>query len=73
LRLEMQQVNAQLSQIRSNYGQGRPFVPWGVGNRIYREVENIEIRSPQQHKQALQQQIIQVEQQILALESQISI
>jgi hypothetical protein len=72
LRIEMQQVNAQLSQIRSKYGQGRPFVPWGIGNRIYREVENLEMRNPQQHKQMLQQQIIQVEQQILALESQMN-
>ncbi len=72
LRIEMQQVNAQLSQIRAKYGQGRPFIPWGVVNRVYREVENLELRNPQQHKQMLQQQIIQVEQQILALESQIN-
>lgn len=72
LRIEMQQVNAQLSQIRTKYGQGRPFVPWGVGNRIYREVENLELRNSQQHKQTLQQQIIQIEQQILALESQMT-
>jgi hypothetical protein len=72
LRIEMQQVNAQLSQIRNKYGQGRPFVPWGLGNRIYHEVENLELRNPQQRKQILQQQIIQIEQQILALESQIN-
>jgi hypothetical protein len=73
LRIEMQQVNAQLGQIRGQYQQGSPFVPWGLGHRIFREVENIEILGPQQHKQALQQQIIQLEQQILALESQMSL
>jgi hypothetical protein len=69
LKLQLREVNAQLSQIRSNYQQGTPFTPYGVGRRIYREVENLELLQPQQRKQALQQQIFRLEEQILALES----
>ena len=70
LRLELRQVNMQLQQIRNQHGQGAPFVPWGIANRIYREVENIQLSGPQQRKQQLQQEILYLEQQILALESQ---
>jgi len=70
LRLELRQINMQLQQIRNQHGQGAPFVPWGIANRIYREVENIQLSSPQQRKQQLQQEILNLEQQILALESQ---
>ncbi len=69
LKLQLREVNAQLAQIRSNYQQGTPFTPYGVGRRIYREVENLELLQPQQRKQALQQQIFRLEEQILALES----
>jgi DNA-binding transcriptional MerR regulator len=71
LRLELRQVNMQLQQIRTQHRQGSPFVPWGLANRIYREVENIQLSNPEQRKQQLQQQILMVEQQILNLESQI--
>ena len=70
LRLELRQVNMQLQQIRNQHGQGAPFVPWGIANRVYREVENIQLSAPQQRKQQLQQAILNLEQQILALESQ---
>jgi hypothetical protein len=70
LRLELRQVNMQLQQIRTQHSQGAPFVPWGIANRIYREVENIQLSGPQQRKQQLQQEILTLEQQILALESQ---
>lgn len=70
LRLELRQVNMQLQQIRNQHGQGAPFVPWGIVNRVYREVENIQLSGPQQRKQQLQQEILTLEQQILALESQ---
>jgi hypothetical protein len=69
-RIELQQVNMQLQQIHNQQGQGAPFVPWGIANRIYREVGNIELSGPQQRKQQLQQEIISLQQQILALESQ---
>lgn len=72
LRLELKQVNMQLQQIRTQHSQGAPFVPWGIANRIYREVENIQMSGPQQRKQQLQQEILNLEQQILALESQMS-
>jgi multidrug resistance efflux pump len=71
-RIELQQVNMQLQQLHNQYGQGAPFVPYGLINRVYREVENIQLSGPQQRKQQLQQQIISLEQQILALESQMS-
>ena len=70
LKLELRQVNMQLQQIRTQHRQGSPFVPWGLANRIYREVENIQLSNPEQRKQQLQQQILILEQQILALESQ---
>jgi hypothetical protein len=69
LKLELREVNAQLAHIRTQYQQGTPFTPYGVGRRIYREVENLELLQPQQRKQALQQQIFRLEEQILALES----
>lgn len=71
LRLELRQVNMQLQQIRTQHRQGSPFVPWGLVNRVYREVENIQLSGPEQRKQQLQQQILMLEQQILNLESQI--
>ena len=69
LKLELREVNAQITHVRTNYQQGAPFTPYGVGRRIYREVENVELLQPQQRKQALQQQIFRLEEQILALES----
>jgi hypothetical protein len=69
LKLELREVNAQLSHIRAQYQQGSPLTPYGTGRRIYREVENIQLLQPQQRKQALQQQIFRLEEQILALES----
>lgn len=70
LKLDLRQVNMQLQQIRTQHRQGSPFVPWGLANRIYREVENIQLSNPEQRKQQLQQQILMLEHQILALESQ---
>jgi len=69
--IELQEVNMQLQQLRNQYGQGAPFVPFGLINRVYREMENIQLSGPQQRKQQLQQQIISLEQQILALQSQL--
>lgn len=71
LKLELRQVNMQIQQVHTQHRQGSPFVPWGLANRIYREVENIQLSNPEQRKQQLQQQILMLEQQILTLESQI--
>jgi hypothetical protein len=70
LKLELREINAQLSQVRSQYQQGAPFAPYGMGRRVYREVENLQLLQPQQRKQALQQQIFRLEEHILALESE---
>lgn len=69
LKLELREVNAQISQVRSGYQQGAPFMPYGLGRRIYRETENIKLLQPHQRKQSLQQQIFRIEEQILALEN----
>ncbi len=69
LKLELREVNAQIAQVRTGHQQGAPFTPYGVGRRIYRETENIQLLQPQQRKQALQQQIFRLEEHILALES----
>ncbi len=71
VRLELQQVNMQLQQIRNDRNQGMPFVPWGIPGRIYRVVENNQLSGPQQRKQQLQQEALNLQQQILALENQV--
>ncbi len=70
VRLELQQVNMQIQQIRYERSQGAPFVPWGIPNRIYRVIENNQLSGPQQRKQQLQQEALNLQQQIMALENQ---
>ena len=69
LRLQLQEVNIQLTRIHTQYRQGSPFVPFGLVRRGYRVVENIRLSGLQQEKQSLRQQIVGLEQQILALEN----
>ena len=70
LKLQLREVNAQMSQLRAQHSQTSAFVPGRALRHAYKEVEDARLMGPQSQKQALQQQIFRIEEQILALESQ---
>jgi|GEM_PF-722091 len=70
LKLELREVNAQMAQIRSHYNETSAFVPGWALRHGYKEIEDARLLGPQQRKQALQQSIFRLEENILALESE---
>ena len=69
-KLDLKQINTEMSSIRSNYNQTAAFVPRGLFREGDKMFEDIRLRGPQKQKQQLQQQIIQLEQQLLSLQQQ---
>ena len=72
LKLNLKQVNAGMSNTRSQYYQTAAFVPRGLLDgwlrRGYKMTEDVRLLGPQQQKQRLQQEIINLEQQLLGLQ-----
>ena len=70
LKLDLKQINTQMSSIRSNYNQTAAFVPRGLFREGDKMIEDMRLRGPQHQKEALQQQIMQLEQELLSLQQQ---
>ncbi|GAC1645546.1 MAG: hypothetical protein NVS4B12_11700 [Ktedonobacteraceae bacterium] len=68
MKLYLKQVNTRMSATRSQYNQTAAFVPEGILKRGYKWFEDMRLLGPQQQKQQLQEQIIQLEQQLLGLQ-----
>jgi hypothetical protein len=68
MKLYLKQINTQMSATRSQYNQTSAFVPEGIIKRGYKWFEDMHLLGPQQQKQQLQQEIIQLEQQLLGLQ-----
>lgn len=68
MKLYLKQVNTHMSATRAQYNQTSAFVPEGILKRGYKWFEDMRLLGPQQQKQQLQEQIIQLEQQLLGLQ-----
>lgn len=68
LRLYLKQITTKMSSTRSQYYETAAFVPHGLLRHGYKWFEDLRLLGPQQQKQQLQQQIIQMEQQLLGLQ-----
>ena len=68
MKLYLKQINTQMSATRAQYNQTSAFVPEGIIKRGYKWFEDMRLLGPQQQKQQLQEQIIQLEQQLLGLQ-----
>lgn len=68
LKLNLKRVNTNMSNTRARYHETSAFVPRGFFRRGYKIVEDLQLLGPQQQKQQLQDQIIQLEQELLGLE-----
>lgn len=68
LKLDLKQVTTQMSSIRSRYHETNAFVPHGLLRWGDKALEDFRLLGPQQQKEHLQQQIMQLEQELLALQ-----
>ncbi len=68
MKLYLRQVNTQMSATRAQYNQTSAFVPEGILKKGYKWFEDMRLLGPQQQKQQLQEQIIQLEQELLGLQ-----
>ncbi|MDQ2885643.1 MAG: zinc ribbon domain-containing protein [Chloroflexota bacterium] len=68
VKLELKRVNADLSATRAQHNTTAAFVPRGTLRRGYKMFEDMRLWGPQQQKQALQQEIINMEQELLDLQ-----
>lgn len=66
-KLDLKQITTRMSSTRAGYHETNAFLPWGLrrGEKI---VEDLMLLGPQQQKQRLQQEIMQLEQQLLSLQ-----
>ena len=68
IKLELKRVNAELSSTRAQHSETATFVPRGMLRRGYKMIEDVRLWGPQRQKEALQQEIINMEQELLDLE-----
>jgi predicted amidophosphoribosyltransferase len=68
LKLMLKQVNMDMSNKRAQHSETAAFVPRGVLRRGYKMIEDVQLWGPQQRKQQLQQEILQMEQELLGLQ-----
>ena len=68
LKLYLRQITTQMSSTRARYHETAAFVPHGIFSKGYKWFEDMRLLGPQQQKEQLQRQILQVEQEILGLE-----
>lgn len=68
LKLDLKQITTQMSTVRSQYYETAAFVPRGLLRWGYKAMEDFKLLGPQQQKQRLQQEIMQLERQLLALQ-----
>lgn len=68
LKLMLKQVNMDMSNKRAQHSETAAFVPRGALRRGYKMIEDMQLWGPQQRKQQLQQEILQMEQELLGLQ-----
>jgi predicted amidophosphoribosyltransferase len=68
VRLYLRQVTTQMSSTRARYHETAAFVPFGILSKGYKWFEDIRLLGPQQQKEQLQRQILQMEQELLGLQ-----
>lgn len=69
LKLDLKQITTQMSSIRSRYHETAAFVPRGLLRWGDKAMEDFRLLGPQQQKERLQQHIMQLEQELLALQN----
>ena len=70
LKLDLKQITTQMSNTRSGYYETAAFVPRGLLRWGAKALEDFRLLGPQQQKQQLQQEIMQLERQLLALQQE---
>jgi hypothetical protein len=70
LKLDLRQLNAYLSNIRTQYYMSAAFVPRGLLRWGYKAVEDLRLMQPQQQKQIIQQKILELERELLRLQQE---
>jgi zinc-ribbon domain len=68
LKLYLKQITTQMSSTRARYHETAAFVPHGIFGKGYKWFEDMRLLGPQQQKEQLQRQILQLEQELLGLE-----
>lgn len=68
LKLNLKQITTKMSSTRAGYYETSAFVPRGLLREGYKMFEDARLLGPQQQKQHLQQEIMQLEQQLLGLQ-----
>jgi len=68
VRLYLRQVTTQMSSTRARYHETAAFVPFGILSKGYKWFEDIRLLGPQQQKEQLQRQVLQMEQELLGLQ-----
>ncbi len=68
LKLNLKQITTNMSNIRAQYNETAAFVPRGLLRWGDKAIEDLRLLGPQQQKQQLQHQIMQLEQQLLGLQ-----
>ena len=68
LKLDLRQIKTSMSNRRAQYNQTAAFVPGGALKRGFKMFEDFQLWSPQRQKEALQQEILRMEQELLGLE-----
>jgi predicted amidophosphoribosyltransferase len=68
LKLDLQQINNNLANVRSQYYMTAAFVPRGLLRWGYKAMEDVRLMGPQQQKQVLQQRIMELERELLQLQ-----
>ena len=70
MKLYLRQINQEMSVTRAQYQEMRPLLFGELAWHLGKGFEEFRLWRPQQQKQALQNQIMQMEQQLLSLEYQ---
>ena len=68
LKLDLKEITTRMSSIRSRYHETAAFVPRGLLRWGDKAVEDYRLLGPQQQKEQLQRQIMQLEQELLGLQ-----
>ena len=68
LKLDLKQITTNMANTRSQYYQTAAFVPRGLLRWGKKAIEDFQLLGPQQQKQQLQQEIMQLERQLLSLQ-----
>jgi predicted amidophosphoribosyltransferase len=68
LKLDLKEITTRMSSIRSRYYESAAFVPRGLLRWGDKAIEDFRLLGPQQQKEQLQRQIMQLEQELLGLQ-----